>query len=263
MPPIAWLEPDWPAPASVRAVATMRRGGVSSGPFASLNLADHVGDDPQCVRRNRERLCAALELPTEPLWLRQVHGCTLIRAEQINGASPPEADAVIASTPDRVCAVLTADCLPVLLCDDTGTQVAAAHAGWRGLADGVLEQTVAAFAGAPERLFAWIGPAIGATAFEVGPEVRAAFLAVDAAASAAFRPSPNPTHPDRWLADLAQIARQRLARLGITQVFGGEHCTATAPERFFSYRRDGRTGRQVSLIWLAPPDNTGSPHRDG
>ena len=258
MSPIAWLKPDWPVPASVRAVATTRPGGVSSGPFASLNLADHVGDDPQCVRRNRARLSAALELPAEPLWLRQVHGCTVIRAEQINGASPPEADAVIAATPDRVCAVLTADCLPVLFADAQGTQVAAAHAGWRGLADGVLEQTVAALAVEPERLLVWIGPAIGAAAFEVGPEVRAAFLAADSSASGAFRPSPNPAHPDRWLADLAQLARQRLARLGITQVFGGEHCTAAEPERFFSYRRDGRTGRQVSLIWLAPPDHDGS-----
>ena len=251
------IEPDWPAPASVRACTTTRLGGVSQGPFASLNLGDHVGDDPEHVARNREILCSHLGLPAEPLWLRQVHGRDVARAE-CPVAPIPEADAAIATTPGAVCAVMTADCLPLLLCDDQGTRVSAVHAGWRGLASGVLESAVAAMAVAPERLLVWMGPAIGPGAFEVGPEVRAAFIAEDTEAQAAFRPSPGTAQDARWLADLFELARLRLARLGVERVYGGGDCTFSQPGRFFSYRRDGTTGRLASLIWLAPNDSHGS-----
>lgn len=251
------IEPDWPAPASVRACATTRMGGVSQGAFASLNLGDHVGDDPERVARNRDILCSHLGLPAEPLWLRQVHGCDVARAEC--PVTPiPEADAAIATTPGAVCAVMTADCLPLLLCDDQGTCVSAVHAGWRGLAGGVLESAVAAMAVAPERLLVWMGPAIGPGAFEVGPEVRAAFIAEDTEAQAAFLPSTGTAQDARWLADLFELARLRLARLGVERVYGGGDCTFSQPGRFFSYRRDGTTGRLASLIWLAPNDSHGS-----
>jgi YfiH family protein len=243
---VDWIEPDWPAPARVRAVCTTRAGGVSGGPYASFNLADHVGDDPACVARNRARLRDRLGLPQEPLWLRQVHGCGLARG----GVDPAgcEADAGMAVGAGIVCAVLTADCLPVLLCDRVGTRVAAVHAGWRGLAAGVIEVTVAGMGAAPADVLAWLGPAIGPDAFEVGAEVRAAFVARDAAAADAFRPSPG----GRWLADLYLLARRRLDALGVGRVWGGGLCTVTDARRFFSYRHDGVTGRMASLIWLAP-----------
>ncbi|QIK37898.1 peptidoglycan editing factor PgeF [Caldichromatium japonicum] len=242
-----WLTPDWPAPAWVRACSTTRSGGVSLGPFASLNLSDRVGDDPERVVRNRTLLAERLSLPAAPLWLEQVHGCQVVTVWPDNGCPP--ADAALAVEPSRVCAVMTADCLPVLLCDDQGTRVAAVHAGWRGLTAGIIEQTVAALAVAPEHLLAWLGPAIGPDAFVVGDEVRALFIAGDPVASAAFRPTAG-----RWRADLWELARLRLERLGITRVYGGGACTFSQPERFFSYRRDGLTGRQASLIWLAPTD---------
>jgi polyphenol oxidase len=241
-----WIEPDWPAPPGVRCGCTTRLGGVSRGPYASLNLADHVGDDPQCVERNRALLREHLSLPSDPLWLRQVHGCEVARG----GAdrSGCEADASVATGPGLVCAVLTADCLPLLLCDRAGTRVGAVHAGWRGLAAGVVEAAVASMAIAPADLLAWLGPAIGPDAFEVGDEVRAAFLAYDPGAAAAFRPSSS----GRWLADIDLVARRRLLALGVGQVWGGGYCTLTDTERFFSYRRDGATGRMASLIWLQP-----------
>ncbi|MTW20187.1 peptidoglycan editing factor PgeF [Allochromatium palmeri] len=251
------IEPDWPAPASVRACVTTRLGGVSQGAFASLNLGDHVGDDPERVARNREILCSHLGLPAAPLWLRQVHGRDVAMAE-CPTAPIPEADAAVASTPGVVCAVMTADCLPLLLCDDQGTRVSAVHAGWRGLAGGVLESAVAAMRVAPERLLVWMGPAIGPDAFEVGPEVRVSFIAEDPEAAAAFRPSPSAAQAEHWLADLFELARLRLARLGVERVYGGGDCTFSQPGRFFSYRRDGTTGRLASLIWLAPNDSDGS-----
>jgi len=237
------LEPDWPAPAGVRAATTTRHGGVSLGRYAALNLGDHVGDDPGAVARNRALLRAELRLPAEPCWLDQVHGACAVEARPGERVS---ADAAATWRAGVVCAVLTADCLPVLLCDDRGSGVAAAHAGWRGLAGGVLEAAVSRLDAAPDRILAWLGPAIGPDAFEVGDEVRAAFLERDPALTAAFRPSPR----GRWLADLHAIARRRLASVGVERVFGGRLCTHGDGARFFSHRRDGNCGRQASLIWL-------------
>lgn len=237
-----WIVPDWPAPASVRALVTTRTGGVSAGAYASLNLATHVGDDPAAVEENRRRL--RTHLPAEPLWLSQVHGNAVARVgEAVAGV---EADAAVARRKGAVCAVLTADCLPVLLCNDVGTVVAAAHAGWRGLAGGVIEAAVRATNEPPARLLAWLGPAIGPQAFEVGAEVRAAFLAHSPDAAAAFAAKEN----GKWLADLYGLATQRLNALGVERVFGGGFCTFNEAERFYSYRREGNTGRMASLIWL-------------
>jgi hypothetical protein len=248
---IELLRPDWDAPASVCALSTTRHGGCSQGAYRSLNLADHVGDDPGAVRRNRQRLLEQAGVPGEPLWLNQVHGRAVCRIDR-PPAAPPEADAAVAFAAGAVCAVMTADCLPVLLCDQDGTAVAAAHAGWRGLAGGVLEATVAQMARPPASLRAWLGPAIGRDQFEVGDEVRAAFCAAAPRAEQAFRPSRS----GRWLADLPLLARQRLEQLGVGRVAGGEYCTASDAARFFSYRRDGATGRMASLIWLAPSPAT-------
>jgi YfiH family protein len=242
---LALIRPDWPAPARVRAAATTRAGGVSAGRYASLNLGDHVGDAAAAVRENRLRLRRALDLAAEPLWLRQVHGATVVEASGAGAA----ADAMIADGTGAVCAVLTADCLPVIFCDEGGTHVAAAHAGWRGLAAGVLEATVGRLTDrgiAPGRLLAWIGPAIGAAAYEVGPEVRAAFLAADAAAATGFTANAR----GRWQLDLPSLARRRLAAAGVTRVYGGDLCTYADSGRFFSHRRDGACGRQATLVWL-------------
>ncbi|HTY03198.1 MAG TPA: peptidoglycan editing factor PgeF [Rhodocyclaceae bacterium] len=227
-----FIEPDWPAPANVRALSTTRTHG---------NLADHVGDAKSAVVVRRAGLRA--HLPAEPKWLTQVHGIRCVDSE--TAATGVEADASFARSPGVVCAVLTADCLPVLLCDDAGSVVAAAHAGWRGLAAGVVEATVAATGIPGARLMAWFGPAIGPTAFEVGDEVRAAFVDHDAAAAEAFVARPN----GKWFADLYALARQRLAALGVTRVFGGDRCTFTEADHFFSYRREGNTGRMATLIW--------------
>lgn len=237
--------PDWPVPPGVRAGSTTRLGGLSRGPFASLNLGDHVGDDPALVARNRARVREWLDLPVEPLWLRQVHGCEVARGDLASGDCA--ADASVAHGPGRVCAVMTADCLPVLLCDRGGRAVAAAHAGWRGLAAGVLERAVAALNLDPGQVIAWLGPAIGPDAFEVGPEVRAELLATDPGAGVAFSPAAG----GRWSTDLYTLARRRLERVGVEAIFGGGLCTYSDPRRFFSYRRDGLTGRMASLIWLA------------
>ena len=240
----------------MRAISTTRGGGLSSGRFASLNLGDHVGDEPGRVARNRARLRAELGLSAEPCWLHQVHGCSIVPAGATN--PPREADGVAAEAPGEVCVVMTADCLPLLLCDEDGTRVAAVHAGWRGLVDGVVDAAVAALKIAPERLLVWLGPAIGPAAFAVGEEVRARFLAADPDAVAAFLPGGADGSEDQaggpWLADLFLLARQRLARLGVTRIHGGGDCTFSQPQRFFSYRRDGVTGRMASLIWLASED---------
>jgi YfiH family protein len=240
-----WIRPDWPAPAWVRACTTTRDGGVSRGPFASFNLAAHVGDVPAAVQANRARLAAVLRLPAAPRWLSQVHGTTAVDGTAVVGECA--ADAVYARSPGVVCAVLTADCLPVLLCDRAGTRVAAVHAGWRGLADGVLERAMDALGGPPGELLAWLGPAISGEAYEVGEEVRVQFLRQGSEAeSAAFRPSAA----GRWLADLYQLARLRLRARGVAAVHGGRWCTYNQPEQFFSFRRDGITGRMATLIWL-------------
>jgi len=241
------IVPEWNAPSNVRALITTRRGGGSGGVYSGLNLGDHVGDDPVHVAQNRAALHALL--PAEPAWLRQVHGVAVADADALAG--PVEADASVARRPGTVCAVLTADCLPLLLCDDAGTVVAAAHAGWRGLAAGVIEHTVRAMGVAPASLMAYLGPAIGPTAFEVGDEVRQAFVVADPAAQQAFTQH-SPLGTQKWLADIYLLARQRLQRLGVERVHGGGYCTHNDSQRFYSYRRDGATGRMASLIWLDP-----------
>lgn len=240
-----WLQAEWPAPRNVHTASTLRTGGISAPPFDTLNLGAHVGDAPESVRANRQRLREALALPAEPCWLNQVHGTAVIEAGQ--WSTPPTADACIARNPNQVCAVMTADCLPVLFCSRDGDRVAAAHAGWRGLAGGVLESTVSSLGLPGSQLMAWLGPAIGPNAFEVGDEVRIAFTSKDAAAAQAFQPSHRHSH---WLADLYLLARQDLARLGVHAVYGGGWCTHDDERRFFSYRRAGQCGRMASLIWM-------------
>lgn len=236
--------PDWPAPANVRSLITTRSGGVSAAPYTSLNLGDHVGDNPQHVMQNRAVLKA--QLPAEPRWLKQVHGIAVADACMAG----TEADASVAFQAGEVCAVLTADCLPVLLCDQSGTVVGAAHAGWRGLLNGVIESTAAAMKVPSSSLLAYLGPAIGPQAFEVGDEVRAAFVAADPEAASAFTPGDQQGETQKWMADIYALARLRLARLGVAGVYGGGLCTYTDAEQFFSYRRDGVTGRMASLIWM-------------
>lgn len=243
-----FIIPDWPAPARVRAAVTTRRGGVSLSPWDSFNLADHVEDSPEAVLANRALLREVLALPAEPLWLQQVHGCDVAMPDDPGQGCV--ADARISDRSGEVCAVLTADCLPVLFCDRAGTRVAAAHAGWRGLADGVLEQTVQRLQVPPGQLLAWLGPAIGPAAFEVGDEVRQVFVDHDPAAAGAF----TAHGPGHWLADIYQLARQRLAAAGVTTVSGGGFCTVADTERFYSYRRNGKTGRMASLIWIEPEE---------
>ncbi len=248
-----WITPDWPAPARVRALITTRSGGASAAPYASLNLGDHVGDDPLKVSQNRTLLRA--HIPAEPKWLKQVHGIAVADADKcLIGA---EADASVAHHAGNVCAVLTADCLPVLLTDTTGTVVGAAHAGWRSLLNGVVEATVAAMHVPASSVIAYLGPAIGSQAFEVGEEVRAAFIAAQPEAANAFILSKiqhetrnTQLETQRWLADIYQLARLRLQRHGVAGVYGGGLCTFTDAARFFSYRRDGVTGRMASLVWL-------------
>ena len=243
---ITWLTPDWPAPAPVRALSTLRQGGVSEGPCASLNLGTHVGDSPAAVADNRRALRAAAALPAEPRWLDQVHGS---RVRDLDREVDGPADAAVTRQAGRVCAILTAYCLPVLLAAEDGDRVAAAHAGWRGLAAGVIEATVRALGTAPGELMAWLGPCIGPQHFEIGAEVRAALLAADGAADESIRPNAR----GRFMADLPGLARSRLRRLGIRRVYGSGECTYAQADRYFSHRRDGRTGRQATLIWLEPP----------
>ncbi|WP_097462263.1 peptidoglycan editing factor PgeF [Mangrovitalea sediminis] len=242
---IPLIYPDWPAPDNVKALITTRQGGVSLPPWDTFNLGAHVHDDPVAVGENRRRLLQIIGAP-DIAWLNQVHGVEVV--ELPYDEAPITADAATTRQEGIVCAVLTADCLPVLLCNQQGTQVAAAHAGWRGLAAGVLESAVASFE-AEDQVMAYLGPAIGPRHFEVGPEVRAAFVAGDLGADACFLPSPS--REGCYLADIYGLARRRLGRLGVVRVFGGSDCTVTDADRFFSYRRDGETGRMASLIWLA------------
>ncbi|MGA2191094.1 MAG: peptidoglycan editing factor PgeF [Steroidobacteraceae bacterium] len=243
-----WLTPDWPAPDCVRALSTLRGGGVSGPPFASLNLGDHVEDDAAAVAENRRLLRAAAGLPEEPAWLRQIHGICVSDLDSPGTDGP--ADAAVAGRPGRICAILTADCLPVLLAAVSGGRVGAAHAGWRGLAGGVIEAAVGALKTPPQALLAWLGPAIGPRHFEIGAEVRALLLKGDPDADSAFVPNAR----GRFLADLPALVRGRLRRLGVERIYGGGECTYTDGDKYFSHRRDGRTGRQATLIWLeAPP----------
>jgi YfiH family protein len=239
-----WLEPDWPVPRNIKSISTLRRGGVSTGRYASLNLGGHVGDRPASVATNRCILRQTMELPSEPVWLRQVHGCRVVRAES---AGPNEAaDGSYTRQCNVVCAVMTADCLPVLLFERRSDTIACLHAGWRGLAAGVLERALDAAAGT--EWLAWLGPAIGPAAFAVGDEVREALLMRAGHCAAAFAPN----GPHCWHADLYGIARTILCAHGVQRIYGGGLCTHTEAGRFFSYRRDGQTGRMATLIWRAP-----------
>lgn len=242
--PAGWIVPDWPAPARVRAFVTTRAGGVSEGEYGSMNLGTRCGDEAGAVARNR--LIVREHLPRFPRWLAQVHGTTVADLDKLGELDVVTADAAAVSTPQRVAVVLTADCLPVFLCLDDGSRVAVAHAGWRGLAAGVLENAVAALGGEASRVAAWLGPAIGPTAFEVGPEVRAAFVSVHGEAAATFVPRGG----GKFLADLYALARLRLARAGVRSVSGGGFCTYTEHQRFFSYRRVKESGRLGAFIWI-------------
>lgn len=246
MSQLDFIIPNWPAPANVKALQTTRLGGVSGAPYASLDLGAHVNDEPIAVAKNRQLLSPYL--PNEPVWVNQVHGIEVIDAAQ--SACLQNADASFTTKPNVVCVTMTADCLPVLLCDKAGTVVVAVHAGWRGLCDGVIEAAVNKLPVEHSEILAWLGPAIGPNAFEVGSEVRAQFIAKDAQAASAFQ-----TNGNKWLGDIYQLARQRLNRVGVTQIYGGSvnenFCTYTDATRFYSFRRDDVTGRMASLIWLA------------
>jgi len=239
--PAQWIVPDWPAPASVRALITTRDGGISSGPYLSMNLGLRTEDDPASVTENRNRL--QRHLPQPPRWLAQVHGATVVDADTLQDV--PAADASVARKPGTVCAIMIADCLPILFTDRAGTCVAAAHAGWRGLAGGVIANTVSRLPAEPAELLAYIGPGIGPEAFEVGDDVLHAFCdhaPENRSAFAALRPG-------KWLCDLPALARTALRRAGLTQIYGGRDCTVSDPQRFYSYRRDKVTGRMAALIW--------------
>lgn len=244
----SWITPDWPAPTPVRALSTTRNSGHSAAPYASFNLSDYVGDVPAAVAMNRAQLQAQAGLPAEPRWLRQVHGTHVLYLDILAAetAVPPEADAAITTSGGVVCAVQTADCLPVLLCDTAGTRVGAVHAGWRGLAAGVIEAAVARLDVPAAQILAWLGPAIGPDAFEVGDDVRDTFVQDVLETSRCFRAHA----PGKWHADLYALARLRLQRAGVAQVYGGGWCTYSNVQEFFSYRRDGVTGRMATLIWL-------------
>lgn len=239
--PADWIIPDWPAPARVRSCVTTRSGGVSLAPFETCNLGTHVDDDPLAVAENRRRLQALTG--AQPAWLNQVHGTRVVKADP---RSVVDADASWTDAANIACTIMTADCLPVLFCDRSGNRVAAAHAGWRGLAGGILEATLASLQVAPEHVLVWLGPAIGPECFEVGSEVREAFVSAHGEAGHAFAPGRS---EGKFLADIYQLARIRLAAAGVTSVHGGGWCTLCDP-RFYSYRRAARTGRFASLIWL-------------
>ena len=241
-----FLQPGWPAPSGVRALSTTRLGGVSTGPYASFNLGRHVGDDPAAVSANRARLRQSAGLPGEPVWLDQQHGVEVLNLDDDHSQTEVfRADAAVASRSGRVCAVLTADCLPVLLTDQAGSRVGAVHAGWRGLAAGVIEQAVTAMVVPAVELIAWLGPCIGTERFEVGAEVRDAFLAGDEGAAVCFRAGRG----DRWHTDLQALARRRLIALGVSSVTAAAACTFEDSHRFYSFRRDGACGRMATLIW--------------
>ena len=245
--PPGFITPDWPSPSNVRALTTLRTGGVSEGPYQSFNLAVHTEDDPVRVEQNRQLLKRYHQLPRDPVWLSQVHSDHVICIDDIPAeAEIPDADGAWSKQPGRVCAVMTADCLPVLLCNRQGTRVAAVHAGWRGLASGIVTQGVRVMEQPAEQLLAWLGPAIGPRAFEVGSDVMQVFTDKDARNEKAF----NQVDDSHWLCNIYHLARNELNALGLTAIYGGDFCTYEQAERFYSYRRDGKTGRMASLIWL-------------
>jgi polyphenol oxidase len=246
------IVPHWPAPKNIHAFTTLRHGlGLSSPPFDRFNLGNHLspqGDDPAVVEKNRALLVHEYALPNPPHWLKQVHGVDVLRCvdRPENHHGEYIADASVTANKNIVLSILTADCLPVLFCNAAGNEVAAAHAGWRGLVGGVLENTVNAMTTVPENIIAWLGPAAGPKAYEIGMEVRDAFLRLDASADAAF----TNTRENHWRVDLYQLARMRLQSIGVKNIYGGDHCTISEPEKFFSHRREQRTGRMASLIWF-------------
>lgn len=243
------LRAGWTAPGSVQALCTTRKGGISKAPWASLNLGSHVGDSPDSVAENRQRLARYTGLGVDRIgWLNQVHGTRVVELTPDNVSDVPEADASFTRHPDLACAILTADCLPVVLADVDGALVGAAHAGWRSLSGGVLENLISAMSVKPSRLRAWLGPAIGADSFEVGPEVRTAFTQHHPEAKSAFKT--QGARPGHFMADIYRLATQRLHQAGVTSVAGGSLCTVQDREWFFSYRRDGETGRMVTLVWF-------------
>lgn len=243
---LEFIYPTWPAPAYVKAVTTTRHGGFSVGPYTSFNLSNRVGDEPGNVRRNRALLRETLKLPTDPLWLTQVHGNRVIDA--FDAAPGEEADGCVTGTGGVVCAVLTADCLPLFLCDRRSTRIGVLHVGWRGLVAGVIEEGLRKIQLTPTNILAWLGPAIGPSAYEVGVEVRQAFVDRDPDCAEAFTPVPD--RPGHWLADLYDLARRRLRAQGVHEIFGGLRCTLRERNLFYSHRRDGPCGRMASLIWL-------------
>jgi hypothetical protein len=238
------IQPDWAAPPNIRALSTLRQGGVSSGPYGSLNLGNSSGDNLEHIERNRQILAEETSMPVRPAWLNQVHGTVCVDASIT--ADPVAADASYCSSVGSVCAILTADCLPVLLCNRAGTEIAAAHAGWRGLRAGVLESTLNWFGVQRTDIIAWLGPCIGAQRYEIGPEVYDAFMGNSEADAQHFESN----RPGHWLANLAGLASARLRRAGVSQISGGDWCTASDAQRFFSYRRDGTTGRMATCIWM-------------
>ena len=239
--------PSWPAPECVKALTTCRQGGFSQAPYTSLNLALHVNDESAVVAKNRARLSQRCLLPSEPIWLEQVHGVKVLDLDQVDKSSPLQADGSLSRQQNSVCAVMTADCLPILLCKSDGSAVAAIHAGWRGLLSGVVENAIASLA-EPEKILAWLGPAIGPGCFEVGDEVRQAFYLKSQVMAQAFKASEN----SKYLADLYALARITLIQQGVKRIYGGDYCTYNQADMFYSYRREPITGRMASLIWLQP-----------
>lgn len=242
---ITTITPNWPVVQKIKAFTTTRYGGVSLPPYDNFNLATHVGDDLQSVLCNRQRLRDTLLLPSEPVWLSQIHSTQVVELP-LSENEIPQADAVYTQQRQQICAIMTADCLPVLFYSTKGGEVAAAHAGWRGLCNGILENTLACFQAAPQDIIAWLGPAIGPNAFEVGAEVRHQFMQHFPEAKKAFIAKQD----GKFLADIYLLARQRLQYAGIQQIYGGDYCTMNNQHLFFSYRRQKQTGRMVSLIWL-------------
>jgi len=240
------ITPNWPAPKTIHAVTTTRGGGVSQAPFESFNLAAHVGDQDDSVIQNRQLLQTNLSLPNKPCWLGQVHSTNVIELNENPPKNTLETDASFTTTPQVVCTVMSGDCLPVLVCNQTGTCVAAIHAGWRGLAAGVIEAAINRMPCDPATLLVWLGPAIGPNKFEVGQDVKDRFMQFSSEAKSAFVPHQE----QHYLANIYLLAKQRLEKLGINQIYGGEHCTFTEEDLFFSHRRDKQTGRMASLIWV-------------
>jgi len=244
----SFITPVWPAPTNIKALTTTRQGGFSKNPFNGFNLAEHVNDDPLAVLANRQQLKSQMSLPQEPVWLHQVHSTTVVNIDNHSNQDPITADASYATKSNIVCCVMTADCLPILICDKNAHFVMAIHAGWRGLVDGIIENALNQMSMSPDDILVWLGPAIGANVYEVGNEVLELFLQQDKTYATGFLPSARAGH---WFMDIYHLARLRFRLLGISNIFGGQYCTYQNSELFYSYRRDGVTGRMASLIWIS------------